>query len=63
MPTDVALEQPGTRDLRTETVRESPEDVSTALRSTTDGRVVLTGTSGEPVEIERRFVMWYRAVG
>jgi hypothetical protein len=62
MPTDVALEQPGTRDLRTETVQESPEAVSTALRAAADGRVVLTGASGEPVENERRLVMWYRAV-
>lgn len=61
MPTDVALEQPGTRDVRTETVQESTEAVSTALRAATDGRAVLTSTSGEPIEIERRLVMWYRA--
>lgn len=60
MPTDVALEQPGTRDVRTETVRESAADVSVALRDARDGKAVLTSTSGEPLEIERRLVMWYR---
>jgi hypothetical protein len=61
MPTDVALEQPGTRDVVTTTVRESAVDDASALRDARDGRVVLTGADGEPVEIERRFVMWYRA--
>ncbi|MDO9408463.1 hypothetical protein [Patulibacter sp.] len=61
MPTDVALERPGTREVRTETVRESPEDVAGALRGAPGGRVVLTGLDGEPIEVERRLVMWYRA--
>jgi hypothetical protein len=60
MPTDVALERPGTREVETATVRESPADVGAALRAATDGLVVLTRTTGEPVEIERRRVMWYR---
>lgn len=61
MPTDVALERPGTREVDTETVQENPTDVGAALRAATDGRVVLTRSTGEPVEIERRRVMWYRA--
>lgn len=60
MPTDVALERPGTREPDTAQVRESPAEVSAILRAATDGRVVLTSTSGEPLEIERRFVLWYR---
>lgn len=61
MPTEVALEQAGTRDVRTQTVLEEPGDVGVLLRRATDGRAVLTGVDGEPVEIERRLVMWYRA--
>lgn len=61
MPTDVALERPGTREVATETVRESVTEVGAALRAATDGQVVLTRITGEPVDIERRRVMWYRA--
>jgi hypothetical protein len=61
MPTDVAIEQPGTRDVRTQTVLEDAQDVGVRLRGATDGRAVLTGVDGEPVEIERRLVMWYRS--
>lgn len=61
MPTDVALERPGIREVRTETVQETTDDVGAALRHARDGRVTLTGVNGEPVEIERRHVMWYRA--
>lgn len=61
MPTDVALEHPGTREVATETVLESPPEVSAALRAREDGRVVLTRTTGETLEPERRLVMWYRA--
>jgi hypothetical protein len=62
MPTDVALERPGTREVDTLTVQESPVEVGQALRVAPGGLLVLTRTTGEAVEIERRRVMWYRAV-
>jgi hypothetical protein len=60
MSTDVALERPGSREVRTETVQETPVEVGQALRAARNGLVTLTGIGGEPVEFERRFVMWYR---
>lgn len=59
MPTEVAIEN-GTRETTGRVVRESPTEVGDALRAATTGLVVLTDESGEPLEIERRFVMWYR---
>lgn len=60
MSTEVAIEHAGTREVTRQVVRESPAEVGDALRATTTGRVVLTGETGERVELERRLVMWYR---
>lgn len=60
MPTEVAIEQAGTREVARHVVRESPTEVGDALRASTTGRVALTSETGEPFELERRLVMWYR---
>ena len=59
MSTEVAIEN-GTRETTRRIVREDPTAVAAALRAATDGRVVLTSEPGEPLELERRLVMWYR---